>query len=126
MKIGEVARKAGVSIDTVRFYERRGVLPAPQRQPSGYRTFTDATVTRIKMTRELQDLGFTLDEVIDALRAHDAGGATCDSERWRLEAVVDRLDARIAELRRARRNTMKVLDECRAGRCRFEAGGGLA
>jgi DNA-binding transcriptional MerR regulator len=119
VKIGEVARKAGVSIDTVRFYERRGVLPAPERRPSGYRTFTEAAVARIRMTRALQDMGFTLDEVIDALRAHDAGGATCDSERWRLEAVVDRIDARIADLRRARRNTMTVLAECRAGRCRF-------
>lgn len=119
MKIGEAAREAGVSIDTVRFYERRGVLPAPERQPSGYRVFTEAAVARIRMTRALQDLGFTLDEVIDALRAHDAGGATCDSERWRLEAVVDRIDARIADLRRVRRNTMKALEECRAGRCRL-------
>lgn len=119
MKIGEAAREAGVSIDTVRFYERRGVLPAPERQPSGYRVFTEAAVARIRMTRALQDMGFTLDEVIDALRAHDAGGATCDGERWRLEAVVDRIDARIADLRRARRNTVKALAECRAGRCRL-------
>jgi len=119
VKIGQVAREAGVSIDTVRFYERRGVLPAPDRRPSGYRMFTETAVPRIRMARSLQSLGFTLDEVIDALRAHDAGGATCDSERWRLEAVVDRIDARIAELRQARRNTMKILDECGAGRCRF-------
>jgi DNA-binding transcriptional MerR regulator len=119
VKIGEAAREAGVSIDTVRFYERRGVLPAPERQPSGYRVFTEAAVARIRMTRALQDMGFTLDEVIDALRAHDAGGATCDSERWRLEAVVDRIDARIADLRRVRRNTVKALEECRAGRCRL-------
>ena len=81
--------------------------------------FTEATVERIRTARGLQNMGFTLDEVIDALRAHDAGGATCDSERWRLEAVVDRIEARIAELRQARRHTMKILDECRAGRCRF-------
>ncbi len=119
VKIGQVAREAGVSIDTIRFYERRGVLPAPERRPSGYRMFTGSTVERIRMARALQDLGFTLDEVIDALRAHDAGGATCESERWRLEAVVDRIDARIAELRRTRRNTVKIMAECRAGRCRF-------
>ena len=117
MKIGQVAREAGVSVDTIRFYERRGVLPAPERRPSGYRMFTEATVERIRMARGLQNMGFTLDEVIDALRAHDAGGATCDSERWRLEAVVDRIDARIAELQQARRNAMTILDECRAGRC---------
>jgi len=117
VKIGQVAREAGVSVDTIRFYERRGVLPAPERRPSGYRMFTEATVERIRMARGLQSMGLTLDEVIDALGAHDAGGATCDSERWRLEAVVDRIDARIAELQHARRNAMTILDECRAGRC---------
>jgi DNA-binding transcriptional MerR regulator len=119
MKIGQVAREAGVSIDTVRFYERRGVLPAPERRPSGYRELPQSSVDRIRMARALQNLGLTLDEVIDALRAHDAGRATCESERWRLEAVADRIDARIAELRRARRETLKALEECRAGRCRF-------
>lgn len=119
MKIGQVAREAGVSIDTVRFYERRGVLPAPERRPSGYRIYTATAVERIRMARELQKLGFSLDEVIDALRAHDAGGATCESERWRLEAAIDRIDAKIAGLQEVRRNTMKILDECRAGRCKF-------
>jgi DNA-binding transcriptional MerR regulator len=119
MKIGEVAQRAGVSVDTVRFYERRGVLPAAQRRPSGYRMFSESTVERIRMARALQDLGFTLDEVIDALQAHDDGGATCESERWRLEAVVDRLDAKIAQLRRARRNAIQTLEDCRAGHCRL-------
>jgi DNA-binding transcriptional MerR regulator len=119
VKIGQVAREAGVSIDTVRFYERRGVLPASERKPSGYRMFTESTVERIRMARELQSLGFTLDEVIDALHAHDTGVATCESERWRLEAVVDRIDARIAELRRTRRRTMMIIEECRAARCRL-------
>src|SRR5262245_9164243 len=119
MKIGEVAREAGVSIDTVRFYERRGVLPAPQRRPSGYRTYTASTVERIRLARELQELGLTLDEVIDALRSHDSGGSTCDSEMWRLEAVVARIDGKLAELRRARRNITAIMQRCRAGRCGF-------
>lgn len=119
MKIGEVAREAGVSVDTVRFYERRGVLPPAERRPSGYRIFTAAAVERIQQAKTLQELGFTLDEVVDALAAHDAGGATCDSERWRLEAVVDRIDAKIADLVRARRAAVQSLDDCRAGRCRL-------
>ncbi|MFC4120787.1 MerR family transcriptional regulator [Nonomuraea zeae] len=119
MKIGEVAREAGVSVDTVRFYERRGVLPAARRRPSGYRIFGAAAVERIRTARGLQELGFTLDEVVDALRAHDTGGATCDGERWRLEAVVARIDARIADLERVRRNAVASLDDCRAGRCRL-------
>ncbi|MGW4058577.1 MerR family transcriptional regulator [Amycolatopsis sp. NPDC004747] len=119
MKIGQVAKQAGVSVDTVRFYERRGVLPAAQRRPSGYRVFSESTVERIRTAKALQDMGLTLDEVIDALRAHDTGGATCESERWRLEAVVDRLAAKIAELERARHNALDILEDCRAGRCRL-------
>jgi len=119
VKIGEVAREAGVSVDTVRFYERRGVLPAASRRPSGYREFTATAVERIQAAKALQDLGFTLDEVVDALHAHDAGGATCASERWRLEAVVERLDARIAQLQRARRTAAETLADCRGGHCRL-------
>lgn len=119
MKIGEAAKRADVSIDTIRFYERRGVLPAPQRRPSGYRIFSEADVERITMARRLQALGFTLDEVIDALRAHDEGGATCEGERWRLESVIDRIDARIADLQRTRSTAVEVLEECRAGCCRL-------
>src|SRR4051812_26420904 len=81
MKIGEVAGQAGVSVDTVRFYERVGVLPAPARTASGYRDYETDTVERIRFTRELQRIGFTLADAVDALAAHDAGGATCDSER---------------------------------------------
>jgi DNA-binding transcriptional MerR regulator len=119
VKIGQVAKQAGVSVDTVRFYERRGVLPAAQRRPSGYRVFSESTVERIRMAKALQDMGLTLDEVIDALHTHDAGGATCESERWRLEGVVDRMAAKIAELEQARRHAQEILEDCRAGRCRL-------
>ena len=119
MKIGQVATEAGVSVDTVRFYERRGVLPAPERMASGYRTYTDAAVERIRLARRLQGLGFSLDEVIDALHANDRGDATCQSERWRLEAVLERIDAKIAELRTVRREVRAVLAACDKGSCVF-------
>lgn len=119
MKIGQVATGAGVSVDTVRFYERRGLLPAPHRRPSGYREYPPSTVERIRTARNLQNLGFTLDEIVDALRAHDAGTATCESELWRLDAVLDRIDARIAELRHTRRLVAATMHECRAGNCRL-------
>lgn len=119
MKIGQVADAAGVSVDTVRFYERRGVLPAPERAPSGYRTYTIATVERIRLARRLQALGLTLDEVIDALHATDRGDASCESERWRLEAVLERIDTKMDELRTARREVRKVLAACEQGCCVF-------
>jgi DNA-binding transcriptional MerR regulator len=119
MKIGQVAAQAGVSIDTVRFYERRGVLPAPDRTPSGYRTYQESTVERIRFARSLQHLGFTLDEAIDALHSNDTGTATCESELWRMQAVIDRIDTKIAELQATRRDVSETMAACQQGHCRF-------
>lgn len=117
MKIGEVARGAGVTVDTVRFYERRGVLPPPERRPSGYRVYTEATVQRIRFARGLQSMGFMLDEVIAVLASVDGGQATCVSEQPKFEAVIARIDAKIEALAAMRRQVLGVLEACRDGRC---------
>ena len=119
MRIGEIAKRAGVTVDTVRFYERVGVLPAPARTESGYRDYEPETVERIQLTRELQGIGFTLSDAVDALVAHDAGGATCESERWRLQAALDRVDARLAELTALRGRIVDAQQACADGRCVF-------
>lgn len=119
MKIGRVAAEAGVSVDTVRFYERIGVLPAPARTESGYRDYDPGVVGRIRLTRELQAIGFTLGDAVAALAAHDAGGATCESERWRLQAVLDRVDAKLAELTALRGRIVDAQHACERGRCLF-------
>lgn len=126
MKIGQVAAEAGVSVDTVRFYERRGLVATAQRLTSGYRVYGPATVARIRLARRLQELGMSLEEIIDALHSVDGTGtgggapaATCASERWRLEVVVDRIDARIAELRALRREVNAALAACDRGACTF-------
>src|SRR4051812_44126595 len=117
MKIGEVAGQAGVSVDTVRFYERVGVLPTAARTASGYRDYQRETVQRIRLTRELQAIGFTLSDAVDALAAHDAGGATCESERWRLDAALDRVEAKLTELNQLRSRIIDARDACANGRC---------
>src|SRR2546423_14774756 len=71
MKIGQVARDAGVTVDTVRFYERRGVLPVPEREISGYRRYAEDAADRIRLAKSLQALGFTLSEVVDSLAGLD-------------------------------------------------------
>ena len=119
MRIGEIANRSGVTVDTVRFYERLGVLPKAARVSSGYRDYTPETVERIQLTRELQAIGLTLNEIIDALAAHDAGGATCESERWRLDAVLECVDAKLAELNALRGRIVETRDACADGRCRF-------
>jgi DNA-binding transcriptional MerR regulator len=120
VKIGEIARQAGVSVDTVRFYERVGVLPPPARTASGYRDYKPETVERIQLTRQLQAIGFTLGDAVDALAAHDAGDATCESEQWRLQAVLNRVDAQLAELDALRARIVHAQDACANGRCMFK------
>jgi DNA-binding transcriptional MerR regulator len=116
LRIGTVAREAGVSVDTVRYYERRGLLRPAGRLPSGYRLYTDAAVARIRLARQLQGLGMTLEEVAELLRAHDAGG-DCASERWRLEAARERVAAEMARLAAVRAELETVLAHCVEGRC---------
>src|SRR5207253_11168428 len=86
-------------------------------EPSGYRRYSEEAAERIRLTKSLQALGFTLDEVVDALRGLDDGEATCESERWRLEKVLERIDGKLAELRRMRRNVVHVLETAHAGQC---------
>ena len=78
-------------------------------------------VERIELTRELQALGFTLAETVGALAAHDAGDASCESERWRLDAALERVDARLAELQALRDRIADAQQSCRAGRCQLTA-----
>lgn len=117
MKIGEVATAAEVTVDTIRYYERRGVIPPPQRRPSGYRDYEPAIVERIRMARRLQQMGLTLAEIIDALHAHDEGTATCESERWRLDVVLERIDRQIAELTALRQSIHRARARCDGGDC---------
>lgn len=121
MRIGAFAKAAGVSVDAVRFYERRGVLlPAP-RTAGGYRTFDQHDLDRVLLARQLQALGLRVEEVVDALAAHDIGGSTCSSERWRLEQVEARIETQMAELRRTRRLIRDALTACESGHCQLGA-----
>ena len=74
LTIGRLAREAGVGIDTVRFYERRGLLPAPERTAAGYRLYDTDAAARILFIRRAKRLGFTLDEIMTLLRLQDEGG----------------------------------------------------
>jgi len=119
VRIGQLAAEAGVSIDTIRFWERRGVLPAAPRTASGYRRYGEESLTRIRLARRMQGLGLTLDEVIGALHAGDEGRASCESQRWRLESALSRTESRIAELSLLRDSLREAVAACDAGTCGF-------
>jgi DNA-binding transcriptional MerR regulator len=119
MKIGEFAEVVGLSIDAIRFYERRGVLRSAPRTAGGYRTFVQRDLDRVRLARRLQQLGLTIEEVVDALTAHEGNGATCTSERWRLEQVEARIDAQMTALSHTRRLIQDTLAACDADRCQL-------
>ena len=120
MKIGDFADVVGVSIDAIRFYERRGVLRPAPRTAGGYRTFVRRDLDRVRLARQLQKLGLTINEVVDALAAHEGDGASCTSERWRLEQVAARIDAQMTALSQTRRLIQDTLAACDAGRCKLQ------
>ena len=106
------------------------MLPPAARTASGYRDYEPRHGRANQLTRELQAIGFTLTDAVDALAAHDAGGATCESERWRLDAVLDRVDAKLADLNALRHRIVQAQDACADGHCMFKspatAGGATA
>lgn len=113
MRIGEVAAQAGVNIDTVRFYERRGILPKPLREPSsGYRTYPGDAPRRIRFIKRAQDLGFTLKEIRELLSLRAKPGARCADVLKRAEAKVRDVEAKIRALQAMRRALSKLASEC--------------
>lgn len=112
MKIGEFARRAGVAIDTVRYYERQGLLPAPARQLSGYRSYQPDDVTRLRFVRRAKTLGFTLEEIRELLalsgRRDDDMGSLKAAAALKLADV----EGKLAELTRIRDGLQTLVEAC--------------
>ena len=90
MKIGEVAKAAGVGIDAIRFYEREGLLPKPARQPSGYRDYAPEAVLDLRFIKRAKELGFSLREIFELLSINREPDATAsDVQRLAEEKLVD-------------------------------------
>ncbi|HMK23710.1 MAG TPA: heavy metal-responsive transcriptional regulator [Terriglobales bacterium] len=105
----ELARLVGVSPDTLRLYERKGLLPAPARAANGYRRYSREAVERIRLIRSALTIGFTLEELEPILKLRDAGGAPCRRVRDLAERKMRNLELRIEELRGLRDQLRKVL-----------------
>ena len=122
MKVGEVARRSGVNVETLRYYERRGLLPPPDREPSGHRRYDEDTVRFLRAIKEAQAVGFTLTEIGEYLRAARRSEKPSETLRIRMASKIDEIDSRIAGLRRMRDELARVvgcacdsLDHCTCG-----------
>ena len=111
LKIGEVARRSGVAIDTLRFYERQGLLGRPARTEAGYRLFDESVLEQLEFIRRAQALGFSLAEIARISAEKAAGQSPCAEVREIVRARLGELDQRLAELKRYRRDLAATLDE---------------
>ncbi|MGH8680938.1 MAG: MerR family transcriptional regulator [Burkholderiales bacterium] len=112
LTIGAVARRAGIGVETVRFYERRGLLRRPPRPDTGFRTYPEETVARLRFIREAQALGFTLKEVGDLLALRVTPGTDCAAVRTRAIAKRAIVQTRLAELERIGGALDKLIAAC--------------
>jgi DNA-binding transcriptional MerR regulator len=113
LRSGDVARAAGVNQQTLRYYERRGLLPAPDRSPGGHRLYPPDAVTTLRVIKAAQRLGFTLDEVAGLLavgRHHHGRVRRPAGLRAQAQTKLDEVDARIADLQVIRERLVAALD----------------
>jgi len=116
MRIGEFARKAGVNVQTVRYYERRGLLPEPERRESGYREYSPDCLERLQFIRRSQELGFTLSEIEELLALRTDPHTTAADVKARAEAKVADIEAKIQDLRQIQHALEHLAGQCRGGR----------
>jgi MerR family copper efflux transcriptional regulator len=112
LTIGMVAKQVGVAIDTIRFYEREGLLPEPARRASGYRSYGAATLVQLRFIRRAKMLGFTLEEIRELLTLSGDRKRGVKAVKARAQARLAVLDARLAELQRVRDGLEQLISAC--------------
>jgi Hg(II)-responsive transcriptional regulator len=112
MRTSELAERAGVNSETLRYYERRGLLNEPPRTTGGHRDYPVSAVELLRFVKRAQQLGFTLDEVQELLHLDDGGPDGCDVARALAEHRRDDLAARIADLQRMHDSLSELVTTC--------------
>lgn len=112
LTIGHLARQAGVGVETIRFYEREGLIADPERSPAGYRQYPPDVVRRVRFIRHAKEVGFTLKEIQGLLELRVDPTSTCDDVRQRARAKVADIEARIASLERMKAALSRLARTC--------------
>ena len=112
LKTAQLAHEGGVNVETIRYYERHGLLPKPPRTPSGYRMFSEDAVARLRFIKRSQELGFSLKEVKDLLTLRVRPGSGCVDVRRRAEAKIADVEEKIRHLLEIKTALMRLTDTC--------------
>jgi DNA-binding transcriptional MerR regulator len=114
MKIGELAERGGVNLQTLRYYERRGLLPEPDRTRSGYRDYDEHHLHRLRFILRAKALGFTLGEIGELLDLRVRPGTSADDVRARALAKIRHTEAKLRDLRQIRSGLQRLVEACDA------------
>jgi MerR family copper efflux transcriptional regulator len=114
LTISVVARRAQVPLDTIRYYERRGLLPVPPRSSGGYRQFSPDAVRRVTFIKRAQALGFTLEEIAELLALQAKPDGTCGAVERRARAALRRIETKLDQLTRMRDAISRLATACRS------------
>jgi Hg(II)-responsive transcriptional regulator len=112
LSIGQVARLAGVGVETVRFYEREGELSEPPRRASSYRQYSEQVVTRLRFIKRAKLLGFSLKEISELLLLRVDADTSCEQVKQRSEAKIAEVERKLVELQRMRQALLQVASLC--------------
>jgi MerR family copper efflux transcriptional regulator len=112
MTIGRLAKAAGVNIDTIRYYERNGLLPRAQRRESGYREYAAADVDRLSFIRRAKELGFSLDDIAELLALSTDRDNDMHGVKRKAEETLEEVERKVRELQRVRRGLKKLIAAC--------------
>ncbi len=116
LTIGQVANAADVNIQTVRYYERRGLVPTPRRTPAGYRQYAEDAVRRLRFIKHAQELGFSLREIQELLGLRVRHGAACDPVERKTRRKIEVVEQRISDLKKMKRTLERLAAACAARR----------
>ncbi|MCI1270096.1 MAG: helix-turn-helix domain-containing protein [Sphingobium sp.] len=115
MKIGELSKATGTNVETIRYYERIGLLPAPLRTAANYRSYGEAHRTRLAFVRHSRELGFTIDEIRSLLDLSDNPGRECSEADRIATSHLVQVEAKIAQLEKLRDELGRIVGRCRGG-----------
>src|SRR3954468_15849288 len=114
LTVGALAAQAGVNLQTIRYYERRGLLPRPPRTPSGYRAFPHDSVARVRFIKRAQALGFSLRDARELLDLRQRPSGACSPAQRRARATLADVEAKIRDLQSIRRQLRRLTRACAA------------
>jgi MerR family copper efflux transcriptional regulator len=112
LKIGQVAERAGVGVETIRFYERRGLIEEPPRSASGHRYYTSGAVERLRFIQRAKELDFTLSEIQELLLLRDDTDRTAREIKSRVREKVGRIEEKLSYLRKIKAALERLADTC--------------